>query len=563
MVRHNNRRLQNFLILLSLSIPFIISFASILLRQYYIHDFGSSEYSVNSIIIFIGITSYLIVRHKLFGIEIIIRKTFIYSFTLFLTLILLVIPALVLGQTMKELYSTNYIVTLSAIIITISIGFFLVYKFIEKYLSQFIFREIFTLKKVLYSISDIVKQNNSTYDIAQKSIDLLVKRLKLVGGVYYSWSQDERQFIEEYAQSIPNINIITLKDQTRLVKAVLKSDSAPFHLHKIPRALSKNTQINELANNLPKNQTLLFIPVQKQEKLVGLYIFTVNKQELPTRNEMKLFEAFASQSAAALENAQLQTEKRNFKQLLTQATKSATKKADEARSKLEAVLETRSQFFVDVAHELRTPLTILQGNVDLAFKNSNLEEAETIQRELTRMNKLTSELIELSRIESGDVPLEKVKINLAHLLEDILLEFDVLAKAKNINISLDVNPEITIAADQDLLEKVVSNLISNALRYSKRDTAVTIFGAQDKKFVSIEVVDQGVGIEPADLEKIWERFYRVDKQKSRVKGGTGLGLPIVKLITELHGGHVEAKSTIGKGSSFTLLFPRHSAETPK
>jgi two-component system phosphate regulon sensor histidine kinase PhoR len=226
-------------------------------------------------------------------------------------------------------------------------------------------------------------------------------------------------------------------------------------------------------------------------------------------------------------------------------------------------LETiRQDFVANVSHELKTPLTSIKGFVEtllegaLQDKDNSLDFLKIVDQQVDRLSVLIDDLLELSHLESKEMVLNKTKLNLAGLVNQAILEFKSQAKKKNLEIKSDLPASLEILADQSKLEQVLSNLIQNAVKYNKDNGFVRIYSESLADKIKITIEDSGSGIPVKDIPRIFERFYRVDKARSRQLGGTGLGLSIVKHIVELHGGQVGVESAEGLGSKFFLILPQ-------
>ena len=230
-------------------------------------------------------------------------------------------------------------------------------------------------------------------------------------------------------------------------------------------------------------------------------------------------------------------------------------------TRLKQLERTREDFVANVSHELRTPLSLIKGYVEtlLDGARNNPEVAERflkiIERNAERLDLLIQDLLTISALESGRMQLNLQPVELHLLVEKVLT--DLQAKAKNKNVSLaNELAELTASADASRLEQVLANLIDNAVKYGRAQGSVRVGGKKlaDGK-LEIFVQDDGPGIPSEALDRVFERFYRVDKARSRDQGGTGLGLSIVKHIVHSHGGEVWAKSELGKGATFFFTLP--------
>lgn len=227
----------------------------------------------------------------------------------------------------------------------------------------------------------------------------------------------------------------------------------------------------------------------------------------------------------------------------------------------------RKDFVANVSHELRTPLSVIKGYVETLVDSHDtmpLPDRErflkTIQRHTERLNSLLEDLLALSRLESAQPGLSRERVDLGQLLAAQLEDFRTRPAAEGHRFGLAIDPNTPpVLADPLKLGQVLDNLVSNALKYTPRGSRIDLASRMDSAdTVEVSVRDNGPGIPPEDLPHIFERFYRVDKGRSRDKGGTGLGLSIVKHIVQLHGGRVWAESKQGVGTTFYFTLPLHA-----
>lgn len=228
--------------------------------------------------------------------------------------------------------------------------------------------------------------------------------------------------------------------------------------------------------------------------------------------------------------------------------------------RLESSFEGLKRFTSDASHELRTPLTALRsvGEVALREERSADELREAIGsmlEEAQRLNDLTDTLLLIARAESGRLPLHREDFALENLILEVCERLDVLAAEKNQRIEVTGTPGASIRADRILLRQAITNLLHNAIRHGPADSLIQIHTAARDGRVLIEITDQGPAIPPEHREKIFERFYRIDKARSRADGGTGLGLAIAKLFVEQHGGRLELASPVAGGNCFCIVLP--------
>jgi two-component system, OmpR family, phosphate regulon sensor histidine kinase PhoR len=236
-------------------------------------------------------------------------------------------------------------------------------------------------------------------------------------------------------------------------------------------------------------------------------------------------------------------------------------------TQLRRLEEMRRDFVANVSHEIKTPLTAIKGFVE-TLHHGQVENPDEVRRFLgiiarhvDRLNAIIEDLLMLSRIENEaeHAQLSTERVHLRDIFENALQICRRAAEEKRIRIKVSGEEDLTASVDPVLLEQAVVNLLDNAVKYSAADCEVEIAARVAGSEIQISVQDRGLGIERKHLPRLFERFYRADKARSRSLGGTGLGLAIVKHIAQAHGGHVTVESVVGQGSRFTVHLPRTAA----
>jgi PAS domain S-box-containing protein len=229
---------------------------------------------------------------------------------------------------------------------------------------------------------------------------------------------------------------------------------------------------------------------------------------------------------------------------------------------LKEIEQLKSDFVSMVSHEVRSPMNSLLMQIKVILDGLAGEVTDKQREILGRasekilsLTNMVSELLDLSRIEAGLVSSEKVAVNMKKLLEDQVAFHAPGAAERGISLELDVHELPAVPANQRSMEEVLTNLITNAIKYSPENTGVRISASLENEYLKICVEDSGYGIPEEDQERIFDRFYRVKDKNTREMIGTGLGLAIVKSIVEAHHGSIRVQSTVGHGSTFTLLLP--------
>ena len=231
-------------------------------------------------------------------------------------------------------------------------------------------------------------------------------------------------------------------------------------------------------------------------------------------------------------------------------------------TRLKQLENTRQEFVANVSHELRTPLSMIKGYVETLIHGAKDDPnvatrfLQTIEKHADRLTYLIEDLLTISRLESGQVVMNLQNVELRPVAGDVISDLQARADDKRVVLENQTAEGIVVRADADRLQQVLFNLVDNAIKYGRPEGRVWINARLvDGRFAEVSVRDNGAGIPPDSLDRVFERFYRVDKARSREQGGTGLGLSIVKHIIQFHGGEVWAESPPGQGTTFFFTLP--------
>jgi signal transduction histidine kinase len=232
---------------------------------------------------------------------------------------------------------------------------------------------------------------------------------------------------------------------------------------------------------------------------------------------------------------------------------------DAMLARLDAAFAAQRQFLADASHELRNPLAIIRTNLDVALADPDADPEElrqslvVVQRASDRMSHLVDDLLALARGQALEVRSELVDLGAA--VADASDELFLSAKRRDITLDRTIVPGVVVSGDYDALKRAVSNLLENAVRYAPPGSRVRLAVGSERSRAWVSVSDEGPGLAPEDQRRVFDRFWRADKGRSRAEGGTGLGLAIVRQIANSHGGEVQLQSKVGVGSTFTIWLP--------
>lgn len=235
---------------------------------------------------------------------------------------------------------------------------------------------------------------------------------------------------------------------------------------------------------------------------------------------------------------------------------------------IEATQTSHREFVANVSHELRTPLTSIQGYVETLIEDPNPSPETTreflgvIHKNATRMNRLTEDLLALASVESPDYKLSLQPSRASALVRDAIESLTGIVGDTGVKLQSGGAPDVQVMADPDAMNQVFGNLIENSIKYAKEGKRIRVGATERGSEVQFTVQDFGPGIPSEHIDRIFQRFYRVDKARSRESGGTGLGLAIVKHIVQAHGGRVWAESELGNGASFHFTLPLAQVQFP-
>ncbi|MFC0524966.1 sensor histidine kinase [Pontibacillus salicampi] len=235
-------------------------------------------------------------------------------------------------------------------------------------------------------------------------------------------------------------------------------------------------------------------------------------------------------------------------------------------SSLQEVENKRREFLQNVSHELRTPLSYVHGYTEALLDQKVRDEEEReryvtiIHQEVQRMNRLVNDLLDLAQLEGESYPMQQAPIPFAQLVRDVAERFQLRASKEHKRLTLTVDDEIIVKGDSDRLDQVVSNLLDNAFHYTGENGTIDIALQRKEGEVSLSISDSGEGIPPKDVHRIMERFYRVNKARTRSNGGVGLGLAIVQQIVQRHSGTIHIDSTLGLGTTLEVILPLYLLE---
>ncbi|MDZ4663833.1 MAG: ATP-binding protein [Bacteroidota bacterium] len=300
----------------------------------------------------------------------------------------------------------------------------------------------------------------------------------------------------------------------------------------------------------------LFVSFIGSFMVIYFYYYMIINKRIHTLSE-KIREAFLSKELPLKQNM---LEEVDSISQLDDRVKMLIDKREMEKSQFENLDSYRKEYLGNVSHELKTPIFNIQGYIDTLIHGGvndpeiNIDYLKRAEKSVDRLINIIDDLETITQLESGDMHLEMEKFDIASLCKDIYLQLELNASKKNISMLLSkkYDKPIYVSADKFRIRQVLVNLITNSIKYGLENGKIIVNISKYENDVIVEVSDDGVGIEEKHLPRLFERFYRIDKGRSREQGGTGLGLAIVKHILEAHHKSITVESQVGKGTKFTF-----------
>lgn len=406
---------------------------------------------------------------------------------------------------------------------------------LRRYLNEMI--GVYRLLEAMNTIKDL----DRIYDLI---VDILSSTIPF--NSYCITIYDEKSKNERIVKQLNLEEIEKYKNIFNVDKGVYEWVFKKKHMAIVPKGnKSENIDIS-----LFNKKSLAIVPLIANEKRIGYVEILINKAENEiTQQELSLVTILLNQASVIIEN------------LIVYEME------QEALRKLKEIDELKSDIITTASHELRTPLTILKGSSriieikmnenmwDEEDKKLYLELIHNVNTQAEIMEEIINTLLTATKFESGTLILQKKATNIKQLIESVLKKFSYKTKIMKLKF-ICPDPSVSALVDPDELKKVIRNLLSNAYKFSPENSEVIITLTSDEKSFMISVKDHGIGISKDEQDKIFDKFYRIDRALTRKNGGIGFGLYVSKLIVEQHGGNIFVESEPGAGSTFYVRIPK-------
>ena len=481
-----------------------------------------------------------IVKYQLLDINLILKRSVVYT---------IVISGLIVTYTLIFTGLTLMIKgiedTIPAVIAAVIVAIFMnpVKNRVQKFVDRMFFRVQYNFREEQKKYLNDVKEANDIFSMAEKVVGHTDKLIP-VEKIGFFILEEKSNKIRLIAHN--NFDLL-INHSVKFQKENLKTDlSLPVAVDdKIEPGLNVESADRQV---FKRWGMVLVFPVNSLNGIIhGFLVLGAKKSGLRfNEDDVDLLNTVVTTIALTMDRIKLQQE------LIIEQIQA---------EHLEELSRMKSLFVSTVSHELKTPLTsikmfaeMLKDNPDCSTEKAQ-EYLRIIEGESERLKRLINNVLDFTKIEKGIKSYDKSKIELNNVVSKVLKSLEYQFKIAQINLDVNLNEQsFNIFADKDAVEEAVMNILSNAIKYSKKNTTVTVTTFEKEKYASVEVTDHGIGISQSKINKIFEPFYRQENELIKTEG-TGLGLSIVKNIMDAHNGTIEVVSEPGKGSTFTLLFP--------
>jgi len=415
----------------------------------------------------------------------------------------------------------------------------------------------------LYALQRLSRAISTTLEEDEifKRVDLShLEDIGLEKALGFLWNEEKKELL-------PRLNIGYPEDNAAIESFIASNREFYLELIKKGETVSSLSLPEAISNGIKRIFTVhafVISPILPKEGNRGfLFVGTENTDTVINTGDEELITILANQLGQSLENASLFEKTWRAQQDLEKKVEERTRELTYALEEVKKISKRKTDFISSVSHELRTPLTSVKGyaSILLAGKLGKLpveaqERLEKINRHSDELVHLVNDLLDIARIESGKVTMQKEPVDLRKTAEGVADLLAVEMKEKNINFQIDIPDEAKdTVADLGQVKRVFINLINNALKFTPEKGKISVSSQKTGEYIQIDINDNGCGIPAEALEAIFEEFYRVENTINEQVKGTGLGLSLVKHIVEAHAGKIWVKSKAGRGSTFSFTLP--------
>lgn len=519
------------------------------LLPYLFHDYSLQSLGSLASIGFVGFTSYAMVRYRFLDISRLLASAFIDSATFILLGVIYFIAAYGLGYFFfPQFLNTNYII--AAVVLSLIIRFALrpTGKYFRAIGTSIFSRHLYSRQDVLADLQEITAKTLDLDKLILGVLSLLVTKMQLTSMMYIGVFEGAESITLQYPKR-KNVTVIAPE-----IIQYLTTKNTLLYIDEI-----EDTHVRMF---LRSKGFEVFLPLQTSQTHNRFLLCGQKKSLAPYyKYDIDTLREIAQSFLNAIQNARYIYDIQLFNKTLKQEVTKATRELRRVNTQLRKADTFKNEFISIASHELKTPTTAIQGFLWLVLKKDkelspySREKIERVAKLTEHMTYLVNDMLDVSKIESKRITLFPEKLSLAPLITQIIGEFDLLAINRHINVRFDSTTDVTIWADKGRVRQIISNILSNAIKYTQEYGKIYIKIKQKNEFIEIAIKDTGVGIKKEDMSKLFTKFGKLESSANAQIPGTGLGLYITKHLVELSGGEITAQSTAGKGSTFTITLP--------
>lgn len=493
-------------------------------------------YGMSVLVIF---TAYALFRLRLFNYRLVAQNGLIYSFLLFLivtTYLLAVLATEVLTGGLQPKYF--FYISL----VTILIGIYTlprIEKTFRRYTDKIFFKDKYDYKEASLLVTKLVGKN---YELKKLLTEVAgaIKTIFKVESVYFLLTPENRLIgVDNKRKEIDRAEKLNFENDDKLSTWREELIVDKTKIYEIQHELTK---IIRTDYNLGIAEPLI-----SDHILIGVIILgKKHNHEDFSDEDLKLLSIFTLQITLAIVKAKLYETIKDYSENLE-------KKVDERTKQINKLQEDQNRAFLDITHEMQTPLTIMRGELGmLRAELNNNDKIDKFEKSIDRISHFISDMLRLAKMDFADNN-KKQKIDLSLVLKNLSDEFEIISAANQIDFRTKIQPDVKIEGDEYKIIELITNLVSNAIKYTANERRVDMLLTKIDKIVKIEIKDSGVGIDEKDLPNIFTRFYHAKNQQKN--NSTGLGLAICKKIVELHKGDIKIESQKNIGTTVTVILP--------
>ena len=517
----------------------------------YFGNYSLQQFGPLTTILFVGVTTYAIAKHRLLNIRLLVARSVVYSILVLLIGLAYSFVILFIGRTFFNItLAFNQEVIYLLLVLFIAITFQPLKEFVKQITDKFLYKGEYKPNILLSSLNNTMIQTIELEELIDNTLVEIVKGVHLSKGAVVIFKGDT-----VYRKKTVGINSESFNDEANFI-ALAKYRRILVHQEE------DDSEIHDL---LEKMNVSVVIPLITGDKLHGVLLLGEKLSgQIFTEEDIQFLGIFGPVFAVAIENSKAYEEIKEFNRTLQEQVDKATSELRLANEHLKELDKLKDEFVAIASHELRTPMNVIRGNLWLILnehKNLSPEDEAKLKVSLDSSQHLISlvgDILDVSAIEGKRIKLNPSQIDLKALIQAHIEEMQTLAQQKDIKLESRIDSEKVMAfADPDKVKQVLTNLIGNAFKFTPGGGSITISALIEGKNAKVSVADTGPGIKKDDLSKLFTKFGKLETSfsKSANTSGVGLGLYISKNLIEMSHGEITIESEVGKGTTFSFTLP--------